>query len=469
MTPRLIAAAAALALGGCASFSPDGGFGAVQQATRPHLAQEARWARDDAARAALREQADALLARPLGADDAVQLALLNNPGLQAAFEDLGIAEADLVQAGRLPNPGFSFGRMKQGDEVELERGLHFNVAALLTLPLRRQVEQRRFARAQGQAAAAVLALAADTRRAWVQAVAAGEALTYAEQVMDAAEAGAELARRMAAVGNFSKLQQAREQAFQAEAVLGLARAQQVQRAAREALVRRLGLWGAQAAALQLPERLPDLPAAPRELPDVERIAIAQRLDVQGAKLAAEATARDLGLTRATRFASVFEVGLAYNTSNEAPRQTGWEIGFELPIFDGGGARVAKAEAQYRQAALRAADTAIQARSEAREAYFAYRTAWDVAKHHRDELVPLRQRIADENLLRYNGMLIGVFELIADARAQVAGVNAALEAQRDFWLAQADLDQALVGKPGALTALGASTSTSAASADAGGGH
>jgi outer membrane protein TolC len=467
MTPRLIAAATALALGGCASFSPDGGFGAVQQATRPHLAQDARWARDDAARAALREQADALLARPLGADDAVQLALLNNPGLQAAFEDLGIAEADLVQAGRLPNPGFSFGRMKQGDEVELERGLHFNVAALLTLPLRRQVEQRRFARAQGQAAAAVLALAADTRRAWVQAVAAGEALTYAEQVMDAAEAGAELARRMAAVGNFSKLQQAREQAFQADAVLGLARAQQAQRATREALVRRLGLWGAQAAALQLPARLPDLPAAPRELPDVERIAIAQRLDVQGAKLAAEATARDLGLTRATRFASVFELGLAYNTSNDAPRQTGWEIGFELPIFDGGGARVAKAEAQYRQAALRAADTAIQARSEAREAYFAYRTAWDVAKHHRDELVPLRQRIADENLLRYNGMLIGVFELIADARAQIAGVNAALEAQRDFWLAQADLDQALVGKPGALTALGASTS--AAPADAGGGH
>jgi outer membrane protein TolC len=201
---------------------------------------------------------------------------------------------------------------------------------------------------------------------------------------------------------------------------------------------------------------------------VERLAIAQRLDVQGARLAAEATARGLGLSRATRFASVFEIGLAYNTSNEAPRQTGWEIGFELPIFDGGGARVAKAEALYRQAALRAADTAIQARSEAREAYFAYRTAWDIAKHHRDELVPLRQRIADENLLRYNGMFIGVFELLADARAQVAGVNAAIEAQRDFWLAQADLDQALVGKPGALTALGASAS-SAAPADAGGGH
>jgi outer membrane protein TolC len=468
MTPRLVAAAAVLLLGGCASLSPDGGFGAVQDAARPHLAQELRWARSESDRAALRERVDALLARPVAIDDAVQLALLNNPGLQAAFEDLGIAEAELVQAGRLPNPGFSFGRLKQGSEVELERGLHFDLAALLRLPLRRQVEQRRFARAQGQAAAAVLALAADTRRAWVQAVAASESARYAGQVLDAAEAGAELARRMAAVGNFSKLQQAREQAFQADAVLGLARAQQAQRAAREKLVRLLGLWGPQAAALQLPERLPELPAAPRELPEVERLAIAQRLDVQGARLAAEATARDLGLTRATRFASVFEVGLAYNTSNDAPRQTGWEIGFELPIFDGGGARVAKAEALYRQAALRAADTAIQARSEAREAYFAYRTAWDIAKHHREELVPLRQRIADENLLRYNGMFIGVFELLADARAQVAGVNAAIEAQRDFWLAQADLDQALVGKPGALTALGASAS-SAAPADAGPGH
>ena len=183
-----------------------------------------------------------------------------------------------------------------------------------------------------------------------------------------------------------------------------------------------------------------------DLPDIERVALAQRLDVQGARLAAEQTARNLGLTRATRLVNVLELGLRNNRSNELPTQRGWEIGFELPLFDGGGARLARAEAVYRQALDRAAETAVNARSEVREAYTAYRSAHDIARHHRDEIVPLRQRIADENLLRYNGMLIGVFELLADARGLVASVNGAIEALRDFWLAQADLDMALIGKP-----------------------
>jgi len=229
----------------------------------------------------------------------------------------------------------------------------------------------------------------------------------------------------------------------------------------------MGLWGAQTA-FRLPERLPDLPAQARELPDIERIAIAQRLDVQGARLAAEQTASNLGLTRSTRFVNVLELGLSYNTSNEGWTERGWEIGFELPLFDWGTSRVAKAESIYMQAVNRAAETAIHARSEVREAYGAYRTAWDIARHHRDEIVPLRQRIQEENVLRYNGMLIGVFELLADARAQIASVNDAINALRDFWLAQADLDMALVGKPSLVAATALSPAAKAA-ADAGAGH
>ena len=234
----------------------------------------------------------------------------------------------------------------------------------------------------------------------------------------------------------------------------------------ERLTRLLGLAGEQAG-FRLPERLPDLPATPRDLPDIERLAIAQRLDVQGARLATEQTAKALGLSRATRFVDVFELGLVHNGSNQAPVQRGAEISFELPLFDWRTARVARAESIYRQALARAAETAINARSEVREAYGNYRSAWGVAKQHRDELVPLRQRIAEENVLRYNGMLIGVFELLADARAQVAGVNAALEAQRDFWLAQADLDMALVGKPSLNMAAALGAAASAAAEPAGG--
>src|SRR5690606_23974241 len=197
----------------------------------------------------------------------------------------------------------------------------------------------------------------------------------------------------------------------------------------------------------LPDRLPALPDEADAMPDVERRAIAQRLDVQAARLGVEQTAKNLGLTKATRFVDVLELGLVRNSSNEAPTQRGWEVRFELPLFDWSGARVARAAAIYMQALDRAAAIAIDARSEVREAYGAYRSAYDVARHHRDEIVPIRKRIAEENLLRYNGMLIGVFELLADARAQVAAVNGYVDALREFWIAQADLELALIGKPG----------------------
>jgi outer membrane protein TolC len=465
-TAAALAAAAAL-LGGCASFSPDGGFATVERTAKERLGADLRWSRDDAARDEAARRVAELLRAPLTMDAAVQVALLNNRALQAAFHELGIAEADLVQAGRLPNPGFGFGRVKQGDEREIERSVHLDLASLLTLPLRRQVEQRRFEQAQGKAALQVLSLAADVRKAWVGAVAAAESARYTRQVVDAAEAGAELARRMAAAGNFNRLQQAREQGFYAEAALNHARALQAEQAARERLVRLLGLWGDQLA-FTLPERLPDLPPAPREQPHIERQALAQRLDVQGARLALDSTARGLGLTRATRVVDAFELGYMRNTSNEAPPQTGWEIGFEIPLFDWGGARVAKAESLYLQAAHRAADTAINARSEVREAYGAYRSAWEIAKHQRDEIVPLARRVSDENLLRYNGMFIGVFELLADARAQVASVNGAIGALRDFWLAHADLEMALVGRPTPAAAM-AVTAPATGAAPAGDAH
>ena len=439
-------AALVVSLTGCASFSPDGGFGAVEKLTAERLGSPAQlaWARQPEDLDRIDRRVGELLARPLGMDDAVQVALLNNRGLQAAYAELGITEAEVVQAGRLPNPGFSFGRMTKGDEVELERGLHVNLARLIAMPLVQRVEARRLEQVRTTVAMQVLSLAADTRKAWVQAVAAEESVRYSRQVMQAAEAGAELARRMAQVGNFNRLQQAREQGFYADAALNLARAEQQRRTARERLTRLMGLWGEQTA-FQLPERLPDLPAQPRDLPEVERTALAQRLDVAAARSGAEATARNLGLTRTTRFVNVLELGLVRNSSNEAPTQKGWEIGFELPLFDWGGARVARAEAVYMQALHRAAETAINARSEVREAYGAYRSAWDIAKHQRDEIVPLKARIAEENLLRYNGMLIGVFELLADARSQIASVNGAIDALRDYWIAQADLDMALVGK------------------------
>jgi len=251
---------------------------------------------------------------------------------------------------------------------------------------------------------------------------------------------------MRQAGNWSKLDQAREQAFYADATAQVARARQRAVSAREQLTRLMGLSGAKAA-FTLPDRLPTLPGAPAEMANAEQQAMTQRLDVQMAKLDAQATASALGLTKATRFINVLEAGYANKSQTDKPRQDGYEISLELPIFDWGSARAAKAQAQYMQSLNRAADIAVRARSEVRETWSAYRTTYDVAKHYEGEVVPLRKRISDEVLLRYNGMLAGVFELLADAREQVASVNAAIEAQRDFWIAETDLQAAINGSGG----------------------
>jgi outer membrane protein TolC len=463
----LSVAVAVLFLSGCSTFSADGGFGAVSSAAKERgLTQDMKWVKTDKDAEEVQATVRKLLTGPLTADSAAQIALLKNRGLQATYAELGIAESDLVQAGRLTNPGFTFERLRRGDDISIDRTFLFNVLGLITMPIRTDLEKRRFELTQGRVTAETLQVATDTRRAYFSTVAAQETVKYLGQVKLAAEASSELARRMAAVGNFSKLDQAREQVFYAEVTAQFARVKLTALAERERLTRLMGLWG-EDIGFKLPERLPDLPKATREIVDMETLALKQRLDVQGAMQEAENVASNMGLVKATGFINVLEVGYRRNSETGQPRQTGYEIELRLPIFDWGGARVARAEHTYMQAVNRAADTAIRARSEVREAYAAYRTTYDLARHYRDEIVPLRKRISDENLMRYNGMLISVFELLADARLQITSVNAYIEAHRDFWLAEANLNLALTGKsPGAMSIGGG---TQAASGDAQPGH
>jgi outer membrane protein TolC len=182
-----------------------------------------------------------------------------------------------------------------------------------------------------------------------------------------------------------------------------------------------------------------------ELAGIERLALERRLDVRAARAAAAGTAADLGLTRTTRMVNVLDLGYASKSETGEPRSEGYEISLELPLFDWGGARVARAESVYMQSVGRVAETAVNARSEARAGYLGYRASYDVARHYRDQVIPLRQKIAGETLLRYNGMLASPFELLADAREQAAAVHATIDALKDFWLAEADLEAALGGR------------------------
>jgi len=464
---------AALLLAGCATTAIDDNFAAVDGFSRERLGSEVRWLKSEEDRQAMTREVDRLLAAPLAGDDAVRIALGYSPAFQTVLAEAAASSADATRSARLPNPVFTFERLVRdghaGREVEIGRALGFSLFDILLLPVRRERAALRQQQTRLEASAAVVGLVAEVRQAWVRAVAAEQLARYQQDVAEAAEAAAELARRMQGVGNFSRLQRAREQAFHADAVADLARARQQAAASREALVRLLGLPATQAARLTLPERLPDLPSAPREEAVVTQAALDERLDerldVRLARAELDATARALGLTRVTSVVDGLHVAALHNRETGEAPQRGFEIELPLPLFDFGDAARAADEARYLAALNRTGQVALEAASQVRESHAAWRTAWALARHYRDEIVPLRQRISEEMLLQYNGMLIGVFELLADARARIASVSQAIEAERDFWLADAGLDAALIGSPVAPLAL----PPRAADGDAGGGH
>lgn len=101
---QTIAASALLALGGCATTSPDGAFNEVAQTVSERSSKRISWDRDAQGPTSSKVEIRRLLSRPLTAKSAVQIALLNNRDLQATYAELGIAQADLAQAARLPNP-----------------------------------------------------------------------------------------------------------------------------------------------------------------------------------------------------------------------------------------------------------------------------------------------------------------------------------------------------------------------------
>ena len=430
-------------LGGCATFSKDGGFDNVQEATQKHIKQELVWPKTADEQSKVDSRVQELLKHHMNVDDAVQTALLNNKGLQASFYALGISEADLVQAGRFPNPRFSMLYAKNGGEYKIEQMLTFNIFSLLTIPKMKEIERQRFEQTKQITAIEVLRLANQTRLAYFNAVAATEQVRYSEQVKESAEASAELARRMVKAGNFNKLEQAREQSFYAEAALDYANAKMVRVSTYEALSR---LLGASADELTLDERLPDLPKSIDDLQPFEKTAFQQRLDLKAMKTETEVLAKQLGLTKTTRFINVLEIGPArvLEGPRSAEYKNGIDLSFELPLFDWGGARVARAEAIYMQSVNRAGQMAVNARSEVREAYSSYRANYDIAKHYRDEIVPLHKKILNENQLRYNGMLVSPFELLADARSQVTSVKSYIESLKQFWLSESALQMTLTG-------------------------
>ncbi len=483
--PVKLAAALALplVLGGCVSGSEyaakNAGFSSVEAKTAEAVGKQTVWIQNQQHARVVSDRVKTLMGKKaIDVETAVQVALLNNKGLQAAYADLGASAADAWQSAMLVNPTVSVsltGIGTPGLEAfkSVEGMIANNILALATRDRNIAIADTGFRRAQLNAALRTLQLASDTRRAWINAVAAWETVAQLNQAQAAADAASELAQELGKSGALTKEGQAREHVFYAELAGQTAKARLEARLAKEELTRLMGLWGS-GIDYQVPNRLPQLPNGILKRDLIEAEALQRRVDLQMAKLDLEATAKSYRLTEATRYVTDLELLTGFETEREKEdgkvesETTGQaEVEFVIPIFDSGRARMRKAELAYMRAANLLAEKAVNVRSEARSAYQAYRANYDIARHYRNSVVPLRTKIEEESLLTYNAMITNTFELLADSREKVNSILLAVNAKRDFWLAEANLAPAVYG--GGAGAAAGGTEVAAAAESGGGGH
>ena len=447
-------------LGGCAQFSADAGMDEVARGVGREAGAEIG---RDVVKITTVEQAErargrvaALLAQPLTADAAVQVALASNRDLQAAYNDLGISEAAYIQASLPPNPGISLSRISGSGVANFEFRLIEDILSLFTLPRRTEIARERFALERQKAIETTLRLAAETRRAHIRAVATQQQLGLLEQARATADTAVRLIAKLGEAGGGDQLDQAELAAFHAELSARVGQTRLAVRREREALTRLMGLWGGDVS-FQLPAELPPLPREPDTVVAAEVEAINRRLDLATARHDVAGLAKSLSLTEATRYVSMLQLaGIANNeaanpltNSNADITRAGFQIDLQIPIFDSGEAHQRAARETYMRALNRLAARAVNARSEARIAYETYRGTYDIARFHRDRVLPLRQIVSREIALRYNngvlvseGQRVDLFKFLADTRTRIAATSVALDARRDFHIAATDLQAAL---------------------------
>jgi outer membrane protein TolC len=454
---------AALLLSACVSpeqaarlSDPKAGFTTVSGKSRSILGKDTVLLMDAAAIEANAKRVHAMVqGKTLNADTAVQVALLNNRGLQASYAQLGISSADAWQSIMMPNPivGIQVAGINAnglGAFRTIEGVIASNLLAAFTQKGRSKRADVVFRQAELTALEDTLRVAMDTRRAWVEAVSSFETGGLIREAQGTADAASELAARLGDTGFLNKASQAREHAFYAELTGQRAQARLAATLAKEALTRQMGLWGSDVNYF-VPNRLPALPGQVRNRPHIERDALKSRVDLAIARLELDSMAKARGMTQVTRYVTDLELIAGFETEREndgggieSETTPQIELEFAIPIFDSGKARLKRAEAAYMLAAHQLAQMAVNIRSEARAAHASYIGTYQIARHYRDAVLPLRQTIEDEALLSYNGMITNTFELLADTRARLNSNLQEAGARREFWLADADLISAIYG-------------------------
>jgi cobalt-zinc-cadmium efflux system outer membrane protein len=453
MTRLLTAMAAATLLGGCAGVNPRPAFDDVRRTVADRSRAQPEWSRTEPEASAAEQAVASLLATPLTAEGAVQVAFLNNPTLQATFEEIGISQADLAQAARVANPEVSgFVRFpSDGPGRNTEFSLVQNVFDIFIQPLRKKVAAAELEQTKLRVANEVLGVAAEVKEAFFTLQARQQLVERLVVVRDLTETAADFARKQHEAGTIGDLELESRTVIHGESKVEVALAEADVRADRERLNRLLGLWGPQTA-WSVASGLPDVPEAEIPLTGLERLAVESRQDLQAARWGVELVGRALALRRKTRF---FPVGIQVGVNTEkdvtGERVTGPELALQLPIFDTGKASIARLESEHRRAQRQLEALAVNARSEVREERDRMLAARDLALYYSRTLLPQRQRILALTLQHYNAMFKGAYDLLLVKRAEVESEKASLDAWRGYWVARARLERALGGSLPAVPA------------------
>ncbi|TNF99330.1 MAG: TolC family protein [Gammaproteobacteria bacterium] len=431
---------------GCTSLPPDAGFDEVSVNVEQRIANKVHWYTGGEEDAQVRQSIHDRLAQPLTADSAVQIALLNNYNLQAAYADLGISQADLVQAGLLKNPVLEMTRLKprNGEDASLDIELRFEFLDILLIPLRKKVATQQFAAAKQRVTATVLDHAALVRKAFYEAQTSQHMEDMFREVTSSTEAALEAARRLRKIGNITAGTFDRFQLSHDETRLSLAQSEMSNRASREKLNQLMGLWGEQTQWL-IEGGLKPIPFKPIDVNDIEKRAIANSLDLAILKHDIEALAERSGIENVKSIIDDLEAGYAWDRESSGEWSDGPTIELRIPIFDFGHARRARVAAELKQLQDSYYARAIEIRSSARALSDRLQSSRAMVEHYIDNILPLNRRIKDNELLNYNAMQIDVFKLLRAHEKQVASRQLFVQALRDYWLARADLETLLSGR------------------------
>lgn len=433
---------AMLGIAGCAHLDPNPAFQDIANTVHLRTGKRVQWNRGTAEDAEAQAAMASLLARPLTANSAVQVALLNNHHLQATYEELGIAQADLVEAGLLKNPVFTFERRFPGQAMEADILKEF--IDILLLPLRKRVAEAQFEAAKFRVGHEILNLAGEVRAAFYEHQGDQQLVDLRKTVAEATERSAETALRLQQAGNLKNLDLANEQASHAQAKIELAKMQTEATQSREKLNKLMGAYGSQTN-WTVAARLPELPGNEISVGQLESRAIQQRLDLAAARQDFVAIARGAGLTRLDAiFTGRGEIGAHYEREKNGEYSIGPSIDVPIPIFNQGQAAVARGGEKLRQSQQRYLALAADIRSDVRSARDRMVLARQQVEYFKSTALPARTRVIEEAQLEYNAMQIGPFQLLQAKQEEVKTGAESVEALRDYWVARSELEKAVGG-------------------------